>query len=50
MTAADATSAGGEVRLSLQGGVVVGVGYYGRVSGTAAGRTAFWGCHVGIGM
>jgi hypothetical protein len=50
VTAADGTFAGGEVRISLQGGVVVGVGHYRRVSCTTAGRGSVWGLHVGIGM
>jgi hypothetical protein len=50
VTSADGTFAGGEARISLQGGVVVGVGHYSRVSGTKAGRGSFWGYHVGIGM
>jgi hypothetical protein len=50
MASADRMFAGGEVRISLEGGVVVGVGYYGRVSGTTDGRGSFWGYHVGIGM
>lgn len=50
VTGADRTFAGGEARISLQGVVNVGVGYYRRVSGTTDDRDSFWGCHVGIGM
>jgi hypothetical protein len=47
---AGCTFAGGEVRISLQGGVVVGVGYYRQASDTVDDRDSFWGYHVGIGM
>jgi len=47
---ADQSFAGGEVRISLHGMVVFGVGFYQRISGTADGQGTFWGCHVGIGM
>ncbi len=47
---ADRAFAGGEVRISLHGWGVAGVGYYRQVSDTMDDRDSFWGYHVGIGM